>query len=268
MQDLLPALFIFILGTAVGSFLNVVIYRLPAGLSLLYPPSRCPKCKTRLKPYDNVPVLGWLWLRGRCRYCRVPVSMRYPLVEFVTGILFLSLFGRFGISSETVGYWLFVSLLIVLALIDFDTLTLPNRPMMLGVVCGWIWQGWLGYQTTGTLRGVLLRVMASIAASVLGLWLLSLTRILGSMALNADAMGGADSKLAALLGAWLGWQGLLLSIFLAALLGTVFGGMGLLLKQLKRRQAMPFGPFLAVGATLTVFYGTGLIDRYLQLFFP
>ncbi|MEO1623418.1 MAG: A24 family peptidase, partial [Cyanobacteria bacterium J06632_3] len=82
------------------------------------------------------------------------------------------------------------------------------------------------------------------------------------------AMGGADSKLAALLGAWLGWQGLLLSIFLAALLGTVFGGMGLLLKQLKRRQAMPFGPFLAVGATLTVFYGTGLIDRYLQLFFP
>ncbi|MEO1591979.1 MAG: prepilin peptidase [Cyanobacteria bacterium J06632_22] len=268
MYELILAIFVFVVGAAVGSFLNVVIYRLPAGLSLLFPPSRCPKCKTPLKPYDNVPVLGWLWLRGRCRYCHTRVAIRYPLVELGTGILFLCVFGRFGLSAEAVGYWLFVSLLLALALIDFDTMTLPNGPMVLGVVSGWIWQGWIGYQTTQTGAGTLIIVMASLAATLLGLWLISLTRILGSMALNADAMGGADSKLAAMLGAWLGWQGLLLSIFLAALLGTILGGLGLLLSRAQRRQPVPFGPFLALGATLTVFYGTGLINQYLQLFFP
>ena len=264
----LPAVFVFVLGAAVGSFLNVVIYRLPAGLSLLHPPSRCPTCKTRLKPYDNVPVLGWLWLRGRCRYCRGRVALRYPLVEFFTGVLFLSVFSQFGLSLETVGYWLFVSLLLALALIDFDTLTLPNGPMVMGVVAGWMWQGGLGYVATGTMAGTISAVMASIAASLLGLWLISLTRIFGSLALNADAMGGADSKLAAMLGAWLGWSGLLLSIFLAALLGTVLGGVGLLLRRVKQGQPVPFGPFLALGAVLTVFYGPRLINAYLRLFFP
>lgn len=262
------ALFVFVFGTAVGSFLNVVIYRLPAGLSLLHPPSRCPKCKTRLKPYDNIPVLGWLWLRGRCRYCRAPVSVRYPLIEFATGFLFLSLYGKFGLSLETTGYWLFVSLLLVLALIDFDTMTLPNQPMVLGVISGWCWQGWLVHQVGGTLAATVSAVVASIAASLLGLWLISLTRIFGSITMSTEAMGGADAKLAAMLGAWLGWQGLLLSIFLAALIGTVLGGVGQLLRQIRQRQAIPFGPFLALGATLTVFYGAGLIEGYLKLFIP
>ena len=262
------ALFVFVFGAAVGSFLNVVIYRLPAGLSLLHPPSRCPKCKTRLKPYDNVPVLGWLWLRGRCRYCRTRVSLRYPLIEFATGFLFLSLYGKFGLSLETAGYWLFVSLLLVLALIDFDTMTLPNQPMVLGVVLGWLWQGWLAYQASTTLTAIISAVIASIAASLLGLWLISLTRIFGSIALSTEAMGGADAKLSAMLGAWLGWQGLLLSIFLAALIGTLWGGAGRVLRQIQQRQAIPFGPFLALGATLTVFYGAGLINSYLRLFIP
>ncbi|MEL6135899.1 MAG: prepilin peptidase [Cyanobacteria bacterium J06628_6] len=268
MTTLLPAVFIFVLGAAVGSFLNVVVYRLPAGLSLLHPPSSCPHCKTRLKPYDNVPVLGWLWLRGRCRYCRTRISMRYPLIEFATGFLFLCLYGKFGGSAALAGYALFVSLLLVLALIDFDTMTLPNRPMVLGVVAGWGWHSWLGYQASGKVHGAVIPLVASIAASLLGLWLISLTRIFGSLALNADAMGGADAKLAAMMGAWLGWKGLLLSIFLAALLGTLLGGVGLLFNRVKRRQQVPFGPFLALGATLTLFYGAGLIEGYLRLFIP
>ncbi|MEO1404235.1 MAG: prepilin peptidase [Cyanobacteria bacterium J06635_1] len=145
METFLPAVFVFVFGAAVGSFLNVVIYRLPAGLSLLFPPSHCPKCENRLKPYDNVPVLGWLWLKGRCRYCRTAISVRYPLVEFLTGVLFFSVFGKFGWTFETIGFWVLVSWLIVLALIDLDTMTLPNPLTASGVVLGWLFQSGLAY---------------------------------------------------------------------------------------------------------------------------
>ncbi|NEP17492.1 MAG: prepilin peptidase [Leptolyngbya sp. SIO4C1] len=268
LEVLLPAVFVFAFGAAVGSFLNVVVYRLPAGLSLLHPPSRCPCCQHRLRPYDNVPVLGWLWLRGRCRYCRAPIAIRYPLVEGLTGLLFLSLYGRFGWTVETWGYWLFVSLLLVLALIDLDTMTLPSRPMVIGVVSGWLFHGALAAQAVPTFASVGPALMGSLFASVLGLWLLSLIRILGSAALNQAAMGGADSKLAAMLGAWLGWSGLLLSLFLAALLGSLIGGSALLLQRLNRKQPIPFGPFLVTGAAITLFYGPALIQGYLSLFFP
>lgn len=265
---LLPALFVFTFGSAVGSFLNVVIYRVPAGLSLLHPPSRCPKCHTRLKAYDNVPILGWLWLRGRCRYCKVPISIRYPLVELVTGCLFLSLFLQFGWTFQTWAYWLFVSLLLILALIDLDTLTLPGVPMVMGVLSGLLSRAVLAYHHDPSLSTVLTALVSALGASVLGLWILSLIRILGTTALNRPAMGGADSKLAAMLGAWLGWPGLLLSIFIAALLGSIIGGSGLALKRFKRYQEIPFGPFLAMGATLAIFYQDILIQGYLNLFFP
>jgi leader peptidase (prepilin peptidase) / N-methyltransferase len=269
LETLIPAMVVWVLGVSVGSFLNVVVYRLPAGISLLYPPSRCPKCETLLRPYDNVPVLGWLWLAGRCRYCKATISLRYPVVEFVTGALFFAVFGLFGWSWATVGYWLFVSLLLVLALIDFDTMTLPSSPMVIGVVAGWIFQVINALnQTDATPERVVATGMGAIGASVLGLWLVSLIRILGSAALNQDAMGGADSKLAAMLGAWLGWQGCLLSIMLAALLGAILGGIGMGLQLIRRRQAMPFGPFLALGAGITLFHGQALIQAYLRLFFP
>ncbi|MGB5975475.1 MAG: prepilin peptidase, partial [Nodosilinea sp.] len=115
MDALITSALVFVFGAAVGSFLNVVIYRLPAGLSLLHPPSRCPQCHTRLAPRDNVPVLGWLWLKGRCRYCRAPISPRYPLVEAFTGALFLATFWLFGLTWATVGHWLLLSWLVALA---------------------------------------------------------------------------------------------------------------------------------------------------------
>ena len=236
MDALVTSALVFLFGAAVGSFLNVVIYRVPAGLSLLHPPSRCPKCRTQLKPYDNVPVLGWLWLKGRCRYCRTPIAPRYPLIEALTGALFLAAFGQFGLAWTTVSAWLLLSWLICLTFIDFDTLTLPNVLTQSGLV--------------------------------LGLWVFEIIGFVGSLLTGKTVMGGGDGKLAALLGAWLGWQGMLLSSFLACALGAFIGGGAIALGLIRRRHPIPFGPFLALGATLTLFWGDRLLGWYLRSFFP
>ena len=260
-ENLVPWLFVFILGASVGSFLNVVIYRLPAGISLLSPPSRCPRCLTRLRPYDNVPVLGWVWLRGRCRYCKVAISLRYPLVELISGLLYVSIFLRFGWTLETPVYWGLISWLIALTLIDIDTLTLPNSLTLSGVCLGWLAQVFLAAD-----KSAVSAVVASFAATVLGLWLFDIISLLGAMAVGKTVMGGGDGKLAAMLGAWLGWQNLLLSVLLASFLGATGGGLGLLLGQFDRRQPIPFGPFLAFGAGISLFFGNALIQGYLSLF--
>lgn len=274
MQDLplyytlIPAAFVFMLGAAIGSFLNVVIYRIPAGLSLVHPPSRCPRCHTRLKPYDNVPVFGWLWLRGRCRYCKAPIAARYPLVEAFTGGLFLATFALFGFSWLTLGYWLLLSWLVALTFIDFDTLTLPNSLTQSGLVLGLLFKAWLGYTETGSIAAAVHPFIGGIVGAVLGIWLFDTITLFASAALGQTAMGGGDAKLAAMLGAWLGWQGVLLSGFLACLCGAIVGGGAIALGLISRRQPMPFGPFLALGAVITIFWGEVLIGAYRQMFFP
>jgi len=267
-DSILPILIAFILGAAVGSFLNVVIYRLPEGLSLIYPPSRCPRCKTQLKAYDNVPILGWLWLKGRCRSCKLPIAARYPIVEFASGCLFVAVFINFGTTWLTPGYWLFICWLLALAMIDLDTMTLPNRLTASGMILGWGFQGWLSYLQVPTVQQVAGGILWAIFMSIFGLWFFDLIGIAGSKAFGKAAMGGGDSKLAALMAAWLGWQGLLLSTFLAATLGAVVGGSALALGVLSTKQHIPFGPYLALGAVLTLFYGQQLISAYLSIFFP
>lgn len=267
-DTIVPFLIVFMLGTAVGSFLNVVVYRLPEGLSLLYPPSRCPRCETRLKPYDNVPVFGWLWLRGRCRACKLPIAIRYPVVEFVTGCLFTAVFAMFGVSWETLFFWLFVCWLLSLALIDLDTMTLPNSLTGTGLALGWGFQGVVSYLETPTLVHTASGVMMAVIASVCGLWLFDVIGIAGSRAFGKAAMGGGDSKLAAMMAAWLGWPGLLLATFLAALFGAVVGSLAMALGALGSKQHIPFGPYLALGAVLTLFYGEWMIYTYKEIFFP
>ena len=264
LYPLLPCAFVFVLGASIGSFLNVVIYRLPAGISLLSPPSRCPRCFTRLKLYDNVPVVGWLWLRGRCRYCRAAISPRYPLVELLGGLLFVVIFLRFGWSLKTPLYWGLVSWLVALTLIDLDTLTLPNGLTMSGVCLGWLAQACLANAAN---IAVIPTLAASVAASIFGLWLFDGISFFGSIALGKPAMGGGDGKLAAMLGAWLGWQGLLLSVLMASFLGVLGGGLAMSLGWVDRRQPIPFGPFLAFGAGISLFFGNALIQGYLSLFF-
>jgi leader peptidase (prepilin peptidase) / N-methyltransferase len=263
----IASIFVFILGASIGSFLNVVVYRLPAGLSLLWPPSRCPHCLRQLGKRDNVPVLGWLWLKGKCRFCHTPIAARYPIVEAVTGLLFLSVFIVFGFKLETLGYWAFLSWLLALSLIDIDTMTLPNPLTKSGLVLGLGFQIWMGWSSGGQI-GAINHLFGGILGAVAGIWLLDIIGIVGSIALGQNAMGGGDGKLAAMMGAWLGWKYLLLASFLACLVGSVIGGGGRILGIIGRRQPIPFGPYLALGAALTVFLGDTILSAYIRLFLP
>ncbi len=259
------ALIVFLLGASIGSFLNVVIYRLPAGLSLIHPPSRCPHCLTRLKKTENIPVFGWIRLKGKCGHCNTPISIRYPIVEAITGLLFLLVFLVFGISIQTLGYWTFLSWLLALALIDLDTMTLPNPLTQSGLVLGLVFQTIAGF-TTNSFTGAIQAFFMSAIAAVLGIWLLDVISFVGSFVLRQEAMGAGDSKLMAMMGAWLGWKFLLIAGLLACASGAFVGVGGIALGLISRRQPMPFGPFLALGAAIALFSGDAILTSYLQLF--
>lgn len=264
-----------ILGAAVGSFLNVVVYRLPAGLSLVHPPSRCPHCLHRLAPYDNVPVLGWLWLRGRCRYCGAPIAARYPLVEASTGLLFGAIALRIGAAepvqvfslwgfSLILGGWIFVSWLLALALIDWDTLTLPNQLTQSGLLLGLGFRTAFGIIEAGHSRGAAAGLLDALLAMALGLWLFQAIATLGRFIWGRTAMGAGDVKLAAMLGVWLGWKLLLLASFLACAFGAVAGLGAIGLGWLRRDRVLPFGPFLAMGSIIAILWGPDIITAYIQ----
>jgi leader peptidase (prepilin peptidase) / N-methyltransferase len=257
--------FLFIWGSCFGSFLNVVVYRLPEGLSLLYPPSRCPKCGHGLAARENIPVFGWLMLLGKCRWCKTPISPRYPLVEALMGLLCMAVVARFGWNLEAIAAFALLFWLVALALIDFDTFTLPNPLTQSGLVLGLGFQLLLGFQVNG-LRGAIAHFVGAIGAMVLGIWLLDIVGFLGSIMLGQQAMGGGDPKLLAMIGVWLGWQNVLLTIALSCALGTLIIGGAMQLGKHERKQHLPFGPFLALGAIISLFYGDRLIELYVNSF--
>jgi leader peptidase (prepilin peptidase)/N-methyltransferase len=257
-------LFVFAFGACIGSFLNVVIYRLPAGMSLVHPPSRCPHCSHPLGKTENVPVFGWIWLKGRCRWCHGPISFRYPLIESITGLLFVLTFLQFHFSWLTLGYWVLISWLLALGLIDFDTMLLPNSLTQSGLVLGLIFQSWLGF-SQGNISNSAYTLFYAILSAVIAIWLLDLILIIGTIALGKPAMGGGDPKLYAMIGAWLGWQNLLLTGFIACGIGSIVGITAMLTGFLKKGHPLPFGPFLAIAAIISVFFGESLISRYLEL---
>jgi leader peptidase (prepilin peptidase)/N-methyltransferase len=266
--EIIPIFLIFLWGGAIGSFLNVVIYRLPAGISILWPPSRCPHCFHRLSFYENVPVFGWLWLGGRCRKCKARIALRYPLVEAGTGLLFLLVFSQFGLSLITLEYWLFFSWLLALSLIDFDTMTLPNSLTQSGLIVGLGFQFLLGLGTDGNLTSAINNFMVGIMGAVVGLWVLEIIAFLGTIAFGKAAMGAGDPKLAAMIGAWLGWQYVLMAGFFACVFGAIVGVSAIAMGFLKRKQPMAFGPFLAIGGAITALWGKEILAAYLSSFFP
>jgi len=236
-------LFVFVFGLVLGSFLNVVISRLPAGGSIVSPRSRCPACGTPIRWYDNIPVLSFLLLRGRCRRCAVRIPWRYPLVELLMGGLSVALYAKFHLLLGAL-YLPFVAALLAVAFIDLDHRIIPDRISLPGILFG--------------LAASFVTPLVSWQEAALGalfggggLWLVAW----GYAALRGhEGMGGGDIKLLAMIGAWLGWPCLPFVVFAGSALGLV-GGVGAMIQQRRGgKTVIPFGPFLVMGAYLYLFF--------------
>lgn len=249
---LLPLLAV-VLGACVGSFINVVAWRLPRQESLLLPPSHCPRCGTRLSWFENLPVLGWLLIRGRCRHCHRPVSLRYPAVELLCAGLWLAcLLARptaMGSAPapllQLLAGWLLISWLLPMALIDLDRLWMPEPMLRWGVLLGLAVTAVIGFSQDRDLGRSLL--FSHLLAAGGGLLALEALSALAEKLMGRPALGLGDAKLAALLGAWLGPASLLAALALAVLVGAIGGLIGRLLGLLQRHQPFAFGPCLALG---------------------
>lgn len=246
-----------VLGLLVGSFLNVVIVRVPEKRSVVTPRSHCPQCSVQLRDRDNIPVVSWLVLRGRCRSCAAPIPIRYPLVELATGVLFAAMALRFGADWALPGYLVFVAALLAVSAIDLERFLVPNRIVYPSLVASLVLLGLAAL--LGDDGGALVRSLIGALAASGGLFALAL--------LYPRGMGLGDVKLALLLGLYLGWLSLghvLLGLFLGFLLGSVVG-IALLATGVKgRKDHLPFAPFLAAGAVLAVLAGEPLLDLYLR----
>lgn len=243
------------LGLVIGSFLNVVVYRLPRGQSLLRPPSRCPKCGYALPWYDNVPVLGWLMLGGRCRKCRTAISAQYPIVEFITGVLFALIVWMTPDLPLMMSRLTLVCILIALFGIDLEHQILPNTITLPGIIVGMIFSTVAAPGWKDALLGVLLGggLLYGIAAAYF-------------LVRREEGMGMGDVKMLALIGAFLGWKAVLVTLVLSSFSGAIVG-MGLMAAERGgMRLAMPFGTFLALGALAAMLVGDPLIHWYGQFF--
>lgn len=291
-------LFVFLVGLCVGSFLNVVIARVPEGLSVVSPPSRCPRCGRGIAWYDNIPVLSWVLLRGKCRGCALPISPRYPIVELLVGLLALALVRRFGLEWHTLSLFVFVCLLVAITYIDLDHWIIPHVLTWPGILIG-LGSSFIDPTRTPT---------DALIGAVAGFGVFALVGIVGALVFRKEALGQGDWWLLALIGAFLGWQALLPVILLASLQGSVVGVLLIVLGRnetgeepaaateprveassggattepapakdesqpvdeddeewIPPRNAVPFGPFLALAALEQLFVGPWLLDLYNRL---
>jgi leader peptidase (prepilin peptidase)/N-methyltransferase len=283
--------FFFLLGTIVGSFLNVCITRIPEEISIVTPGSRCPRCMTPIKPYDNIPVFAWLWLRGKCRACGAPISPMYPLIELTTGLLFVAAFLEFGITQTTVKWLFFTCLIIILTVTDLRVRLLPDVVNWPGFAAGLLFSAFVppGNGFAGMLIGRLLQVrMPGFAAGILdgilgaafGSFLLWGMAAGYRLLRGREGMGMGDVKMIAMIGAFLGSRGTFLTLLVGSLLGSVIGiglvgalylggwrsalakrasrrGLGTeqrLRWAIARQYQLPLGTFLGIGA-LAIVYG-------------
>jgi leader peptidase (prepilin peptidase)/N-methyltransferase len=278
--ELQPALFIgtiTLLGLMVGSFLNVVIHRLPImmenewqaqareyldqpapesppSISLARPASRCPHCGHRIRFYENIPILSYLWLRGTCASCKARISPRYPLVELLTAVLSATVAWHFGFGWQTAGALLLTWSLIALSMIDYDHQLLPDS-ITLPIL-------WLGLLLS--LFPVFADMRSSLIGAIAGYLSLWLVYQLFKLVTGKEGMGYGDFKLLALLGAWMGWQSLPMVVLLSSAVGAVLGGGLILLRGRERSQPIPFGPFLAIAGWIALLWGDRISDAYLH----
>lgn len=247
--------YLALLGLVVGSFLNVVVHRLPRGTSIVFPRSACTFCGGAVAARDNVPVLSYLLLGGRCRRCSAPISIRYPLVEIATAALFAACAWRFGFALETFVAIVFCCLLLCLALIDFDHFLLPDKITLPGIVTGLALQPWLSRTSFAeAILGVLLGAGALILIINFWYWLR-----------EEEGMGLGDVNMLAMIGAFLGWRGAAVALVAATVAGAATGLFLISLRRLNTRSRLPFGVFLSIGAGVALFAGETIVRFYLGL---
>ena len=243
-----------ILGALIGSFLNVCILRLPREESIVWPGSHCPYCKKPIKAYDNIPIISYFLLRGRCRECQAPISTQYPLVEGVTGLGSLFLFAKYGLSISYLVYFAFIASLIVVTVIDLYHQIIPDVISLPGIGVGLLASLVIPQITfVNSLIGILLGGGSLFLVATVYQWLF-----------KREGMGGGDVKLLAMIGAFLGWKSVILTILLGSLIGSITGIIIMILKGKDFKYPIPFGPFLSLGAVVSLFYQNEIVSWYLQ----
>lgn len=248
----LVAVFVFILGLCIGSFLNVVIYRLPAKISIAKGRSFCPSCGAPIKGYDNIPLISYLFLLGKCRHCKAHISIVYPAVEFLTGALFLLLFVFFGLSFLSLGYAFLISCVIAAAFIDAKTKEIPNSLIVAMLIFGVI-------HAALNFNGPVLwweRLIGFAAASV---------PLLLAFVISRGGMGGADIKLMAAAGLFLGWKLVLVALLIGIIVGAICVLILAAMKKAGRKTAVPFAPYLSIGIIVSIFAGNDIVNWYASL---
>ena len=255
MLNYLIEIIIFIQGLCIGSFLNVCIYRVPQSKSIMHPRSMCPNCSTPIPFYDNIPVFSYLLLRGRCRQCKVKISPRYPMVELLGGLTALGTYLKFGLTWEALIYYVFIAALIVVTFIDLDHRIIPDVITLPGIP--------LCFAASFLLPEITyLEALIGVIAGGGSLFLVAWTY---SLLTKKEGMGGGDIKLLAMMGAIIGWKGVLFTIFVGSLTGTLAGLAVMLQSRKGMKLAVPFGPFLSIGCITYIFFGIPLITWYFNL---
>ena len=243
---------VFVFGTLLGSFANVCIYRLPQRLSIVFPGSHCPSCQEALRPWQNIPLLSYMMLGGHCARCQTAISLRYPLVELGNGLLYIFLYYQYHFSVQGIVFAGLATVLLIVSCIDLVHMIIPDIITLPGIVVGMCTSLWL---TPVGLGNAVLGVL-------LGGGLFLLMAVLSVIILHREGMGGGDIKLIAMIGAFLGWHAVFVTIFLGAVLGALVGIILMLLRLKGRKEPLPFGPFLALGAFLTMVGGDTMLTWY------
>jgi leader peptidase (prepilin peptidase)/N-methyltransferase len=244
-----------LLGLMFGSFLNVVIYRLPRGRSVAAGRSQCPKCQATVAAYDNVPVVSWLVLRGRCRRCSWRIPFRYPLVELLSGVAAGGMVWKFGLTLEASWLYAFVAIMIVITFIDWDHQIIPDPLSIGGTILGWI----------GAAVCLDIGLVQSLVGSLVGAGIILAIAVVYRLTRKVHGMGGGDVKLMAMIGAFLGWKMVFPVLMIAALFGSIYGIYLMRRGGGDAQTAVAFGSFLAPAACLMMFVGGRLIDLYIQI---
>ena len=248
-------IWVFVFGLCIGSFLNVCIYRLPESKSIVHPRSMCPQCGALIRFYDNFPILSYLLLRGKCRHCKTPISFRYPVVELLSGLFAVGVLIKYGLSLEAVVYYIFIATLLVITFIDIDHQIIPDMITLPGIPICFVASFALSQIT----------YIESIMGILIGGGSLFMVAWLYHLLTKKEGMGGGDIKLLGMMGAIIGWKGVLFTIFVASAVGTVSGMLIMLKTRKSMKLAVPFGPFLAIGCIAYIFFGPQLIVWYINL---